>query len=110
MKRFIALVLAALMLLSLVSCGGEDEKETTEAIGDQPTESEGTTDDIGGEEYNLRLSERRAESVKYALINKGVSSERIKTKGCGYSQPLPTNNFDDELKTLSRRVSMSLLD
>ena len=71
---------------------------------------EGHTDDIGGEEYNLRLSERRAESVKSALINKGVSSERIKTKGCGYSQPLPANNFDDELKTLSRRVSMSLLD
>ena len=71
---------------------------------------EGHTDDIGSEEYNLRLSERRAESVKSALINKGVSSERIKTKGCGYSQPLPTNNFDDELKTLSRRVSMSLLD
>ena len=71
---------------------------------------EGHTDDIGSEEYNLKLSEKRAESVKKALINKGISSERIKTKGCGYSQPLPTNNFDDELKTLSRRVSMSLLD
>ena len=71
---------------------------------------EGHTDDIGSEEYNLILSEKRAESVKNALINKGISSERIKTKGCGYSQPLPTNNFDDELKTLSRRVSMSLLD
>ena len=71
---------------------------------------EGHTDDIGSEEYNMVLSRKRAESVKTALINKGVSSERIKTKGCGYSQPLPTNNFDDELKTLSRRVSMSLLD
>ena len=71
---------------------------------------EGHTDDIGSEEYNLRLSEKRAESVKLALINKGISAERIKTKGYGYSQPLPTNNFDDELKTLSRRVSMSLLD
>ena len=60
---------------------------------------EGHTDDIGSEEYNMVLSRKRAESVKTALINKGVSSERIKTKGCGYSQPLPTNNFDDELKT-----------
>lgn len=71
---------------------------------------EGYTDDVGSEEYNLRLSEKRAESVKNALINKGISAERIKTKGCGYSQPLTTNNFDDELKTLSRRVSMSLID
>lgn len=71
---------------------------------------EGHTDDIGKEEYNLALSKKRAESVRMALINKGVAPERIKTKGCGSSQPLSTNNFDDELKTLNRRVSMSLVD
>ena len=71
---------------------------------------EGHTDDVGSEEYNLLLSKKRAESVKSALINKGVSADRIKTKGCGSSQPLSTNNFDDELKTLNRRVSMSLID
>ena len=71
---------------------------------------EGHTDDVGSEEYNLELSRKRAESVKIALINKGVSADRIKTKGCGSSQPLSTNNFDDELKTLNRRVSMSLID
>ena len=71
---------------------------------------EGHTDDVGSEEYNLLLSKKRAESVKSALINKGISADRIKTKGCGSSQPLSTNNFDDELKTLNRRVSMSLID
>ena len=71
---------------------------------------EGHTDDIGSEEYNLELSKKRAESVKITLINKGISADRIKTKGCGSSQPLSTNNFDDELKTLNRRVSMSLID
>ena len=71
---------------------------------------EGHTDDVGSEDYNLVLSKKRAESVKSALINKGVSADRIKTKGCGSSQPLSTNNFDDELKTLNRRVSMSLID
>ena len=71
---------------------------------------EGHTDDIGSEEYNLQLSNKRAESVKSALIDKGISADRIKTKGCGASQPLSTNNFDDELKTLNRRVSMSLID
>jgi outer membrane protein OmpA-like peptidoglycan-associated protein/YHS domain-containing protein len=71
---------------------------------------EGHTDDIGNEEYNLKLSEKRAASVKKALIDRGISPERIKTKGCGSTQPLSTNNFDDELKTLNRRVSMSLID
>ena len=71
---------------------------------------EGHTDDVGSEDYNLVLSKKRAESVKSALINKGISADRIKTKGCGSSQPLSTNNFDDELKTLNRRVSMSLID
>ena len=68
---------------------------------------EGHTDDSGDENYNLELSKRRAESVKNALINKGINEERIKTKGCGSTQPLFPNNFDDELKFLNRRVSMS---
>lgn len=77
---------------------------------DKNVSIEGHTDDIGDEEYNLRLSERRAESIKKALVEKGVSPDRIKTKGCGSSQPLFPNNFDDELKRLNRRVSMSLID
>ena len=64
---------------------------------------------MGDEDYNQRLSERRSESVKKALINKGVSSDRIKTKGCGSSQPLLPNNFDDELRALNRRVSMTFV-
>ncbi len=72
-------------------------------------ELSGHTDDMGDEDYNQRLSERRAESVKKALINKGVSSDRIKTKGCGSSQPLLPNNFDDELRALNRRVSMTFV-
>lgn len=72
-------------------------------------ELSGHTDDMGDEEYNWRLSERRAESVREALINKGISSDRIKTKGCGSSQPLFPNNFDDELRALNRRVSMTFV-
>ncbi|MBR2051293.1 MAG: OmpA family protein [Bacteroidales bacterium] len=68
---------------------------------------EGHTDDIGNEEYNMLLSERRAASVRQALIDKGINGDRIKTKGCGSTQPLFPNNFDDELKFLNRRVSMS---
>jgi outer membrane protein OmpA-like peptidoglycan-associated protein len=60
---------------------------------------------MGDESYNQRLSERRAESVAKALIDRGVSAERIKTKGCGSTQPLLPNNFD-ELRDFNRRVSM----
>lgn len=66
----------------------------------------GHTDDVGSESYNQILSERRALSVARALIEKGVSAERIKTKGRGSTQPLFPNNFDDELRDLNRRVSM----
>ena len=66
----------------------------------------GHTDDMGDEKYNQLLSERRALSVAEALMKKGVSAERIKTKGCGSTQPLFPNNFDDELRDLNRRVSM----
>lgn len=70
---------------------------------------EGHTDDVGEEEYNMVLSERRAETVKNALIDRGVSAERIKAKGCGSTQPLLPNKLDDELNFLNRRVTMSVL-
>lgn len=69
---------------------------------------EGHTDNVGSEEYNMSLSERRAESVKNALVDKGVSAERIKAKGCGSTQPLLPNKLDDELNFLNRRVTMSI--
>ena len=69
---------------------------------------EGHTDNVGSEEYNLILSEKRAESVKNALIERGVSEKRIKAKGCGSTQPLLPNKLDDELNFLNRRVTMSI--
>ena len=47
----------------------------------------GHTDDVGSERYNLRLSERRADSVKAALVGFGVNAEQITTHGLGKSQP-----------------------
>lgn len=70
---------------------------------------EGHTDDVGDEDYNMALSERRAENVKNALIDRGVSAERIKAKGCGSTQPLLPNKLNDELKFLNRRVTMTVV-
>lgn len=45
------------------------------------------TDTRGDESYNLKLSERRAESAKQFLVNKGVEANRITTKGFGEAYP-----------------------
>lgn len=53
---------------------------------------EGHTCNIGGKEYNLTLSQRRAEAVKAFLVNKfGIDSGRISTKGFGFSHPIADN-------------------
>ncbi len=52
---------------------------------------EGYTDASGREDYNLRLSERRAQSVKNALIQRGVSPDRIAAIGFGESRSLSSN-------------------
>lgn len=67
----------------------------------------GHTDDMGDPEYNLRLSEMRAQSVKDALINKGISGDRIKTRGLGATKPLVDNDTDAH-RALNRRVEMSI--
>ncbi|MSN26232.1 MAG: OmpA family protein [Geobacter sp.] len=53
---------------------------------------EGHTDSVGGDEYNLGLSEQRAASVKSALEKRGVASERIVTIGYGKKYPLASND------------------
>ncbi len=53
---------------------------------------EGHTDTRGSEEYNQKLSERRADSVKNALIQQGVNAQRITTVGYGESQPISSDD------------------
>ncbi|HVC62838.1 MAG TPA: OmpA family protein [Acetobacteraceae bacterium] len=48
----------------------------------------GHTDRIGSADYNMRLSERRAASVKDYLVSKGIEPDRIHTEGKGETQPV----------------------
>jgi OOP family OmpA-OmpF porin len=48
---------------------------------------EGHTDRMGRQQYNQKLSERRAESVKAYLVSKGVDRDRIETLGMGKTVP-----------------------
>jgi outer membrane protein OmpA-like peptidoglycan-associated protein len=56
----------------------------------------GFTDSIGSDEYNMGLSERRADAVKQWLVSKGsVDAGRLQTKGYGKSQPIAPNTNPD---------------
>lgn len=52
---------------------------------------EGHTDASGAEEYNQKLSQRRADAVKNVLVQQGVDSRRISTVGYGESQPISSD-------------------
>jgi outer membrane protein OmpA-like peptidoglycan-associated protein len=54
---------------------------------------EGHADNRGKYEYNIRLSERRANSVRNYLIEKfGIEPARLSTKGYGYTKPIASND------------------
>ena len=69
---------------------------------------EGHTDNIGSDEYNLDLSQRRAESVKEKLVGDGVGPDRIITVGYGKKYPAVSNDTDAN-RALNRRVEVIIL-
>lgn len=60
----------------------------------------GYCDYTGSDEYNQKLSERRAEYVKKLLVRKGISEDRLTTSGKGKTMP-----FGDIKNSINRRVS-----
>ena len=66
---------------------------------------DGFTDSVGTDSYNEDLSQRRADAVKTALINRGVEPSRIGTEGYGKAYPVATNN-DSGGRQLNRRVEV----
>jgi outer membrane protein OmpA-like peptidoglycan-associated protein len=53
---------------------------------------EGHTDAVGSREFNLKLSQARAESVAEFLKAQGISSDRLEAKGYGFDKPLPNHS------------------
>jgi outer membrane protein OmpA-like peptidoglycan-associated protein len=66
---------------------------------------EGHTSISGSPEYNQKLSERRAESVKRYLVSRGVPAEQLRAVGYGESRPLTTDP-SPEAQKLNRRVTL----
>lgn len=67
----------------------------------------GHTDWIGSDEYNQKLSERRAFSVYRYLVANDVDKERLSTEGQGESQPIDTNDTEQG-RARNRRVEFYL--
>ena len=68
----------------------------------------GHADAIGSDEYNLRLSERRARSVADALTDYGVGYRRIDTDGAGEFEPIATN-ANEWGRAQNRRVEIQVV-
>jgi outer membrane protein OmpA-like peptidoglycan-associated protein len=68
---------------------------------------EGHTDSKGSDDYNLKLSMRRATAVKAFLAHAGVAESRLSKRGLGESQPVASNETDDG-RAQNRRVELKV--
>jgi hypothetical protein len=64
---------------------------------------EGHTDEMGGAEYNRKLSESRASAVRTFLMKNGVQADRLVAVGLGESHPIIHGNTEEAV-TVNRRV------
>jgi OOP family OmpA-OmpF porin len=68
----------------------------------------GHTDSVGSNEYNQKLSLRRAEAVKAYLVGTGMDATRVYTEGKGETQPL-ADNATAEGRAKNRRVTVEVV-
>lgn len=84
-------------------------KEIAQALKDNPNwklEIGGHTDNVGGNAYNLNLSDERAQGVMQSLVAQyGIAADRLSAKGFGQTQPKATNDTA-EGRALNRRVEL----
>ncbi len=74
-----------------------------------PVIVEGHTDYMGTDEYNQKLSERRADAVRRYLVEKGIVSSRIQVMGYSEYQPIADNKTSDG-RALNRRAELDVID
>jgi len=94
---------------STLKPGGYDELNRVARVLNQYPQTTitiaGHTDSTGSEAYNQKLSERRAEAVKTALVNMGVNTARMTTIGYGKSRPVADNDTEAG-RQMNRRVEI----
>jgi outer membrane protein OmpA-like peptidoglycan-associated protein len=72
-------------------------------FSDMRVEIQGHTDSIATEQYNIGLSNRRANAVKDYLMSKGIAASRLTTRGMGETSPAADNGTAAG-RALNRRV------
>ena len=69
---------------------------------------EGHTDSVGKKQKNIELSQNRADAVKIYLIQGGIASDRLESKGYGPDKPIASNK-NKKGRELNRRVEINLI-
>jgi len=69
---------------------------------------EGHTDNVGSEDYNLILSQRRANSVLNYFITKGIDKSILTAKGLGEVKPI-ASNANPTGRALNRRTEIYII-
>ena len=69
----------------------------------------GYTDDVGSQDYNLKLSGRRAQAVRDSLVQAGINPGLITTKGFGESDPRVKDD-SPQGRAANRRVEIGIVD
>ncbi|NHA14638.1 OmpA family protein [Thioalkalivibrio sp. XN279] len=80
---------------NLMGGAGANLDKLAAFLGEYPDRTvliEGHTDSVGSEASNQLLSQRRADSVKSYLVNRGVQANRISTAGLGEGSPVASND------------------
>lgn len=67
------------------------------------------TDDVGSDEYNHKLSQKRAQEIVKYLVSNGIASSRLVPKGYGKTKPRVAD-VSEEARAKNRRVELKILD
>lgn len=70
----------------------------------------GYTDNRGSVDYNLKLSQKRADYVRQMLINRGFDARHLKSQGKGMADPIVEDAQTEEEHEQNRRVEIKLLN
>lgn len=84
-----------------------DAVKTLHRNSNMNVEIQGYTDNIGAEQYNINLSQRRADAVRIYLISKGIQASRLRAVGYGERNPV-ADNKTPQGRALNRRIEFKI--